>query len=128
MKVVGMVARILLGLIFVVFGFNHIVPFIPQQAPPPGAAGQFLSAMISSRFFIIVGMLEVMPGLLLLANRYVPLALTLLGPIIVNILLVSLLMEPMGLPSGAVVAILWLLLYRRNRAAFAGIFQKQVEG
>ncbi len=123
MKVVAMIARLLLGLIFVVFGFNHLYPFIPAPAPTHDAAGQFLTAMTSTHYFIIVGFLEGIAGILLLFNRYVPLALTLLGPVIVNILLVGILMAPMGLPSGAVAAILWLMVYWRVRSSFAGIFE-----
>jgi putative oxidoreductase len=128
MKIVVLIARIVLGVILVVFGFNHIVPFIPAPPPSANAAGQFMSALTSTRYMIIVGMLEVIPGLLLIANRYVPLALTLLGPIVVNILLVGFLMDARALGTGAVVTILWVVVYWRHRSAFRGIFQRQVEG
>lgn len=128
MKVVGTVARILLGLIFAFFGFNHLYPFIPMGPMPVGTAGQFMGAMMTSHYFFIVGLCEVIPGLLLLFNRYVPLALVILGAVIFNILLTGILMAPMGLPSGAVAAILWLIVYWRHRSAFAGIYQARTEG
>jgi hypothetical protein len=127
MKIVTMIARILLGLVFLVFGANKIVPFMPATMPP-GVAGQFMGALVSSKYLIFVGLCEALPGLLLLFNRYVPLALTLVGPVIVNILLVGLLMEPMALPSGLVVTALWFVVFWRVRPAFAGIFQARVEG
>jgi putative oxidoreductase len=123
MKIVTMIARILMGLVFLVFGANKIVPFMPTGPLPAGIAGQFMGALMSSKYLIFVGLCEALPGLLLLFNRYVPLALTILGPVIVNVLLTGLLMEPMALPSGLVVTILWFIVFWRVRSAFAGIFE-----
>jgi uncharacterized membrane protein YphA (DoxX/SURF4 family) len=128
MKIVALIARILLGLVFLVFGANKIVPFMPTGPMPSGVAGQFMGALFSSKYLIFVGLCEALPGLLLLANRYVPLALTLLGPVIVNILLFGLLMSPSSLPTALVVTVLWFMVYWRVRSAFAGIFQQRVEG
>lgn len=125
MKVVAMVARILLGLLMVFAGSNHLYAFMPAP-PPPGLAGQFVTVMTSSHYLFIVGICEVVPGILLLVNRYVPLALTVLGAVIVNILLTGILVAPMGIPAGVVVAILWLVVFWRVRDAFAGIFQARV--
>ena len=63
--------------------------------------------------------------MLFLVNRYIPLALTLIGPVIVNILLFHTLMAPSGLPPGLVVTILWFILFYRYRSSFAGIFQSR---
>jgi putative oxidoreductase len=71
--------------------------------------------------------IQLIGGILLIANRYVPLALTLLGPIIVNILLYHVFMDPSGLPRAAVVIILWLLVTYGVRSAFAGILQQRVD-
>jgi putative oxidoreductase len=125
MKIVVLIARILLGLVFLVFGLNKLVPFIPSP-PLPGLAGQFVGALTTSKYLVFVGLCESIGGLLLLSGRYIPIALTLLGPIIVNILLIGLLLTPMALPSGIVVAILWFLIYWRVRSAFSGIFQQRV--
>jgi putative oxidoreductase len=127
MKIVVLIARILLGLVFLVFGANKIVPFIPATLPP-GVAGQFMEALVVSKYLIFVGLCESIGGLLLLSGRYVPLALTILGPIIVNVLLVGLLLTRMALPSGIVVALLWFLVFWSVRPAFHGIFQQRVQG
>ena len=103
MKIVTVIARLLLGVIFLVFGLNGFLHFIPMP-PPAGLAGQFLGALFVSHYLVFVFLLQVIPGVLLLINRYVPLALTLLGPIIVNIVLFHALMAPSGLPL-AVVAV-----------------------
>jgi putative oxidoreductase len=123
MKIAALIARILLGLVFVVFGLNKLYPFMPQQPLPPGTAGQFMSAMFTSHYLTAVGAFEVAGGFLLLINRYVPLGLCLLAPVIVNILLTGVLLTHMALGSGIVVAILWIVVYWRHRAAFAGLFQ-----
>ena len=86
MKILTHISRFLLGLIFLVFGLNGFLHFIPMP-PPSGVAGQFLGAMFVSKYLLVVSGLQVISGALLLINRYVPLALTILGPIIVNILL-----------------------------------------
>lgn len=123
MKVVVLICRILLGLIFLVFGVDKFFHIFPQQPLPPGAAGQFMGALFSTKYIWFVGLCEVIPGILLLINRYVPLALVIVGPVIVNILLVGILMTSMALGSGIVVAVLWFVVFFSHRAAFAGIFE-----
>ncbi len=123
MKIVTIIARILLGLVFLVFGFNKFFSFIPSGPMPPGAAGQFTGALFSTHYIMAVGVFEIVGGVLMLLNRYVPLALCLLAPVIVNILLVGALMMHAALPSGILVTILWTLVYLRVRPAFSGLYQ-----
>src|ERR1017187_4243118 len=126
MKIVAMIARIFLGLIFLVFGLNHIFPFIPMGPIPTGVVGQFFGLLMTTHFMYVVAVLEVVGAIPLLINRYVPLGLTLLGPVIVNILLVQALMQPSGLPIGVVVTLLWLLVAYQVRPAFVGVFLQRV--
>ena len=121
MKILVLISRILLGLVFVVFGLNGFLHFIPGQLPP-GLAGQFAGAMHQSHYDLVVSAIQVIGGVLLLVNRYLPLALTLLGPVIVNILLFHALLFPQGLAPGVVVAALWLILFFRYREYFSGLF------
>jgi hypothetical protein len=125
MKVVSTIARYLLGLMFTVFGLNGFLNFIPAPPPPPALAGQFLGALAASHYLVPVFLLQLVSGLLFLANRYVPLALTLIGPVIVNILLVHVLMSPSSIVPGLFATVCWLIVFYRFRAAFAGIFQSQ---
>jgi putative oxidoreductase len=127
MKIASTIARYLLGLIFLIFGLNGFLHFIPQP-PPSGVPGQFLGAMFVSNYLVAVFLCQLIPAILLLAGRYVPLALIILGPIIVNIFLFHALMVPSGLPMALFVVILWLLTFLGVRSAFAGIFQQRVEG
>jgi putative oxidoreductase len=122
MKIAALIARYLLGLVFLIFGLNGFLHFIPAPPPPPGPAGQFSGALLASHYFHVVSALQVAGGLLLLVNRYVPLALVLLGPVIVNILCFHLLMYRTGLPMAILVAILWGILFVRHRQYFTGIF------
>ena len=121
MKITALIARILLGFVFFVFGLDKFFHFIPAQMPP-GVAGQFFGILFTTHYLQIIGAIETVTGLLFLLNRYVPLALTLVGPVIVNILIFGSLMQPSGLPPGIVVTILWFILFYYHRAAFAGIF------
>jgi putative oxidoreductase len=122
MKIAALIARYLLGLVFLVFGLNGFLHFIPMQPLPPGAAGQFVGALLASHYFLVVSALQLAGGVLLLVNRYVPLALVLLGPVVVNILLFHLHMDRRGLPLAIVVVILWGILFLRHRQYFSGIF------
>lgn len=126
MKIVALIARILLGLAFLVSGLAKFVHFIPQGPMPTGVAGQFMGALMSSHYIWAIGAFETVGGFLLLINRYVPLALCLLAPIIINILLVGVLLTRVALPSGIIVAILWILVYLRVRPAFLGLYQMRV--
>ncbi len=126
MKIAVLIARILLGLVFLVFGSNAFLHFIPTGPMPPGPAGQFLGALFASHYLYVIGFFQVVPAVLLLANRYVPLALTLLGPMIVNILFFHTLMAPSGLLIAVIVALLWFLIFWHVRRAFVGIFQQKV--
>ena len=123
MKVASTIARYLLGLIFLTFGLNGFLHFIPMP-PPAGVAGQFIGAIFVSRWYIVIFLLQVVPALLLLANRYVPLAVTILGAIIFNILCFHIFMAPAGLPLAVVVTVLWFLTAWRVRSAFTGILQR----
>jgi putative oxidoreductase len=126
MKILTSISRFLLGLIFLVFGLNGFLHFIPMP-PPSGVAGQFLGSMFVTKYLVFVFAIQLIGGVLLLINRYVPLALTILGPIIVNILLFHGLMNHDGIVLAIVVTILWGVVFASMRSAFAGIFQAQVE-
>ncbi len=127
MKISALIARILLGLIFVVFGLNGIHPFIPAGPMPTGNAGQFVAVLMQTHYALIVAFIQVIGGALLLANRYVTLGLVLLGPVIINIFLFHSLMEPKGLPLAVVVVILWFILAFQARRNLSGIFAPRIE-
>lgn len=127
MKAVSLIARFLLGFVFVFFGANILHPFLPNPGPPPGVAGQFAGALFASHYFYLIGSVQVIGGLLVLLNRYTVLGLTLLGPVIVNILAFHSLMDPKGIGPGLVVAVLWLFLAWRHRQYFAGIFVQRLQ-
>jgi putative oxidoreductase len=127
MKVAALIARILLGLLFSVFGLNGFLHFIPSGPLPAGLAGQFAGVLMQSHYFVAVSALQLAGGVLLLLNGFVPLALTLLGPVIVNILLFHLLMDLKGLRLGVFVAVLWVIVAVRVRKHFSGIFVMRAE-
>jgi hypothetical protein len=100
-KPLVLVARILLGLIFLVFGLNGFFSFIPAP-PPSGVAGQYFGALYVSNYIHAVFVLKIVVGVLLFVNRFVLLALAILAPILVNIALA-----------------LWVVLFVRERAVFS---------
>lgn len=125
MKIAAMIARYLMGLGFLVFGLNGFFHFLPQPPMPNGPANDFMMALIVTHYILPVFALETIGAVLLLSNRYIPLALALLGPILVNILLFHSTMQLSGLPIALLFVVLWLLVFARVRSAFSGILQNQ---
>ncbi len=121
MKITATIARIILGCVFVFFGLNIFFQFLHMPPPPSGPAGDFARALFVSHYLYVVAALQVIGGLLCLAGRFVPLGLTLLGPVIVNILLFHILLNPAGLPLAIIVTVLALIVLWHHRAAFAGL-------
>ena len=126
MKTASAVARYLAGVIFLVFGLNGFLHFIPLP-PPSGVAGQFMGALYVSHYLTLIFGLQVVGGVLLLVNRFVPLALAILAPVIVNILCFHALMAPSGLPLALIVAVLWALTFVGVRQAFSAFVQPRLQ-
>jgi len=108
-KIAVLIARILLGLVFTIFGLNTFLHFIPMT-PPPGDAGVFAGLLFKYGWFVFIGILYLIAGVLLLIGRYVGIALTILGPIIVVILLFHITMNPEGIGVALFVALLEVFL------------------
>jgi putative oxidoreductase len=125
MKIAVLVARILLGLIFVFFGLNGLLNFLPSP-PIPGLAGQYVGALVASHYVLAVAALQVIGGILLLIGRYIPLGLVILAPIIVNILLFHITMAPASIGPGLLATVLWIIVFVGVRRAFDGIFAAKV--
>ncbi len=117
MKIAVLVARILLGLLFVFSGVFAFVPFTPP--PQPGLAGQFQDVFWASHWVKFVEIVELIVGILLLVNRYVPLALVTLAAVLANILFFHLAMQPKTIPVPLVAVVLWFLVAWWHRASFA---------
>jgi putative oxidoreductase len=126
MRTVSVIARYLAGVIFLVFGLNGFLHFIPLP-PPGGIAGEFMGALYVSHYLWVIFGFQVIAGVLLLVNRYVPLAVATLAPVIVNILTFHFLMAPSGLPLALFVTILWALIFIDVRPAFSGLFQSRLQ-
>ena len=124
MRIASLIARYLAGVIFLVTGLNGFLNFIPLP-PPGGVAGQFMGALYVSHYLWVIFAFQVIAGVLLLVNRYVPLAVAVLAPVIVNILTFHALMAPSGLPMALFVAALWAAIFIDVRPAFSGLFQSR---
>src|ERR1700744_217692 len=124
MRTASVVARYMAGLIFLVMGLNGFLNFI-SLPPPGGIAGQFMGALYASHYLWVIFAFQIIAALLLLANRYVPLAVAVLAPVIVNILTFHALMAPSGLPLALFVAVLWAVIFIDVPPAFAALFQSR---
>ena len=123
MKVATIIARVLLGLVFVVFDSNAFLHFIPTPPLPQNLAGDFLKVFFASGYVYVIGAMQLVGGLFLLVGFFVPLGLTILAAIIFNILVFHTLMAPEGFPPALVVTVLELFLLWRYRDAFAGLLR-----
>jgi putative oxidoreductase len=107
MQKVTLGARIFLGLIFFVFGLNGFLNFIPTPTDMPEKLMTFTNGLMASvYFFPFLKGTEVVCGLMLLSGMFVPLALVVLAPIVLNILLVHIFLAPSGMPVAIVIAVL----------------------
>lgn len=120
-------ARILLGLVFLVFSLNYFVPFLPQQPMPPARALAFAGALVASGLLTLVKVLELAAAIALLANRAVPLALAVLAPIIVGISYFHFVLDPAGAPVAFGVLTLELFVAWGYRRAFAPMLRLKVD-
>ena len=116
-------ARIVLGLAFLVFGLNGFLQFMPMP-PVPEKAGAFLGALAATGYmFPLIKGTEVVAGALLVSGRFAPLALTLLAPILVNIVGYHAALAPAGLGLPVVLVALEVYLAWAYRASFRGVLQ-----
>jgi putative oxidoreductase len=123
MKYAIIIVRVLLGVVFVVFGSNAFLHFIPTP-PMQGQPAAFIGALISSGYIYAIAALQMLGGLcLLIGARFVPLGLTLLGPVIVNIVFYHIFLDRSGLPIAIVITILSLFLLWIYRYKFPAIFR-----
>ena len=125
MKAAVTISRYVLGLLFTVFGLNGFLHFLHQPPPANPTALQFLVAVSASHYMTIVFLVQIIGGVLLLAGRFVPLALAILAPVLVNILDYHITMDPGSIGIGLLAAILWLILFLRYRSSFAHVFEQR---
>jgi len=114
MKTIDLIARILLGLVFVVFGLNGFLKFIPIPAMT-GPSAEFMGAMAATGYLGVIKVLEILGGALVLSGRMTKLGLIILGPIVVNILLFHIFMDKSGLPMAVVLSGLLLFLVSNRK-------------
>lgn len=122
MKIVTLIARLLLGMMFLIFGLNGFLGFLSLGPTPTGLAGQFIGALFLSHYYWVIAGLQIIGGALLLVDRFVPLALVMLGAVIGNILLYHIFLNHSGVAFAAVVTVLWLIVFYAKRQYFSGIF------
>jgi len=119
-------ARVIQGVAFLIFGLNGFLHFLPMPAPPP-AAGAFFGALLATGYmFPLIKGTEVVTAVLLLSNRFVPLALTLVAPVIVNIVAFHAALAPAGLAVPLVLLATELTLAWSYRSAFAPMLRARV--
>ena len=123
MKILTIIVRVLLGLAFCVFGANAFLRFLPMPEPPPNLAGDYIKVFFASGYVYFIGGFQLLGGLLLLIGKFVPLGLTILAGVIVNIIIFHALMAPEGFPPAIVATVLELFLLWRYREAFTPLFK-----
>ena len=120
MSVVSLIARILLGVIFTLAGISPL--FLGTPPPMPGLAGELNAAFFASHWIYAISLAQFVAGVLLLANRYVTVALVILAAFLYNSLVFHGLTTPLMLPLPIVVVALWFLAALPYRKAFATLF------
>jgi len=128
-RFVPVVARVLLGLVFFVFGLDYFLHFMPApQGPFPPGAMAFGGALMQTGYMMeLVKGTEVLCGALLLANLFVPLALVLIAPVVVNIVAFHAFLEPAGLPLAFILVALLAYLGWAYRETFRPLLGMRVK-
>ena len=126
MKIVFVVARLLSGLIFFVFGLNGFLFFMKPPPDIPAIAVTFSGAMFTSHYMWFTSGVQLIAGIMLLTNQYVPLALVVLGAVLANILVFHITMLPSGLPLALVTTAIWVVASWPLRLYFAPLFVRNV--
>jgi putative oxidoreductase len=127
MNVASTICRYLLGIIFTVFGLNGFLHFIPLPPPTGALALQFMISGAVSHFFVLIFLVQLVGGILLLAGRFVPLALVALAGVLINVLDYHLTMDPAGIGAGVLATVLWFVTAWQYRASLRGIFVSNAE-
>ncbi|HKW44473.1 MAG TPA: hypothetical protein VJN22_02385 [Candidatus Eremiobacteraceae bacterium] len=125
MKIAFNSSRILLGLVFLASGISGFLLMSNPPPVPPGLAGEFQAVFFRSGWVLFVDGVELLAGLLLLTNRFVPSALMALAAVIANILVFHITMMPAGLPVALVVALLWTIVALPYRSLFSPLFAQK---
>jgi uncharacterized membrane protein YphA (DoxX/SURF4 family) len=116
-----LIIRILLGLMLVVFGLNKFLQFMPMP-PMPDAAGEFMGALMKSGYImVIVAIVEIVGGALLLVNKYQPLILVILFPILLNAFLFHLFLDPIGIGGAAFAIAMNIFLFFANKESYKSL-------
>ena len=122
-RIVTAIVRILLGLMFLVFGLNGFLNFIPAPKDMPPEILNVIGALMKAGYMTVVSGAEVLVAVLLLTNRFVPLALALLAPIVVGIITYHVAMQPATIGPGIVVLLMELYLAWAYRGAFRSMLR-----
>lgn len=123
MNILALIARVLLGLVYFIFGLNFFLNFIPLE-PPSQEAGALLGALVETNYLMhLIKGIEVICGILLLIGMFSKLALVILFPITAGILSFHIFLEPSGLAIGSTLMVLHLFLLWTNRKAYLPMLQ-----
>lgn len=122
MKIAALMSRFLIGIAFTVAGaFGWILTFGSGPPAMPGLAGQFQSVIFQSHFVLFVDTVQLLTGLALIFNRFVPLALVISAAFLYNILAFHITMMPLGIFPGLILSICWLILAYSIRERLASL-------
>ncbi len=126
MSIVSIVARALLGLAFTAAGVIGFVIFFTSGPPAmPGLAGEFQSVFFRSHWVLLVDAVQLVTGVLLLVNRFVPLALVMIAAVLANILAFHITMMPLGIFPGLILTVFWFLAALPLRSHFAPLLSSR---
>jgi putative oxidoreductase len=122
-KALAIGSRVILGLIFFALGLMYFLPIQMPMPDPNSLAGQWFHVMLKTKYFLpLLKGTETVCGLMLLTGIFMPLALVVLAPIVINIFMFHTFVEPSGFPMAVGIVVLMLVQAKLNWKHFSGLF------
>ncbi len=128
MKTLTVISRLVLGIIYLVFGLDYFLHFIPYQPAHTGAAAALKNGLMEAGYiYPMMKTIQMVGGISLIVNRYTPFSAVVLFPISLNVFLFHTILAPSAWLMGVLLLLPNLFLGYAYRKYYSGMFVRKAE-